>query len=140
MKQLFLILLSVITLNSFSQSVPAKGDYVSCKKLGYEPVNFIYKNKKVFYDYNPSTKKSGNSYKQDATMTKDLFDMVDGAGLDKMKSQNENSLLLEQGESEFYILEYRKANKTYRICWDPMAADADSKKLSEISGKMNSFW
>lgn len=143
MKQLLLIFLSILTLNSFSQTAPAKGDYISCKTLGYDPVNYIFKNKKVFYGYNPTTKKTENSYKQDAKLTKELFDMADAAGLDKMKSLNESSLILERGdqqESTFSIIEYKKGNQIYRICWDPVANDEDSKKLNEISSKMNSFW
>ena|SRR3989344_271320 len=143
MKSLFLIFLSVLTLNSFSQSVPAKGDYISCQTLGYEPVNYIFKNKMVFYGYYPSTKKTENSYKQDAKLVKELFDMADAAGLDKMKSLNENSLILERGdqqEATFTIIEYKKGNQIYRICWDPVANDENSQKLNKIYGKMTGFW
>ncbi|MDP2386864.1 MAG: hypothetical protein Q8M29_10870 [Bacteroidota bacterium] len=140
MKRLFLILLSVLTLNSFSQSVPAKGDYISCKTLGYEPTNYIYKNRMVFYGYSSSTKKSENSYKQNAKMVKELFKMADAAGFDKIKSLDENSLLLEQGDYKFQIIEYRKGNKTYRVCWDSYIEDTNYLKLNQISGKMNSFW
>lgn len=143
MKQLILILFSVIALNSFSQIAPAKGDYVSCKTLGYDPVNYIFKNKKIFYGYNPTTKKSENAYKQGAKMIKELFIMIDAAGLDKMKSLDEKSLILERGdqqETTFSIIEYKKGNQTYRICWDPVAEDSDSQKLNAILGKMNSFW
>ena len=143
MKRLFLVFLGVLALNSFSQSVPAKGDYISCKTLGYDPVNYIFKNRKVFYGYNPATKKTENSYKQDAKLTKELFDMVDAAGLDKMKSLNESSLILERGDQQdatFSIIEYKKGSQTYRICWDPVANDENSKKLNEISEKMTQFW
>lgn len=143
MKQLVLILFSVIALNCFSQTAPAKGDYVSCKTLGYDPVNYIFKNKKIFYGYNPTTKKSENAYTQDAKMIKELFAMADAAGFDKMKSLDEKSLILERGdqqETTFTIIEYKKGEKIYRICWDPVATDENSKKLNGISDKMNSFW
>jgi hypothetical protein len=141
MKKVLSFIICLFAVSSLAQSVPGKGDYISIQTAGFPaPVHYIFKNKWVYFGYDPATQKSENAYEQNADMIKELFDMADKAGMDAIWILDETKLQLGPDVYNYRILEYRKGDKVYRICWDNTKEDDNSKKMSELDAKMGSFW
>ena len=103
--------------------------------------HYIYKNTlTVFYNYDPDSRQAENTYKSGKDNVDELFAYADSIGFFSIKGLDEKNLPpLKQG-LQYRIIEYRKGETVYRVCFDENAEDNKYPALISMVSMLNRFW
>ena len=139
MKNLLFILTLVFPFLSNAQP-PDAGDYVMTTWPDHATAHYVFKNKKVYFGFDPATKKSEFENTGSSKSVKELFSYTKVIDFSAMKGLDEKKLPAKEGVAPFRIIEVRKDGKVYRVCFEEYAEDEQSQKLATIVSMLNNFW